>query len=134
MKYSLLILFAVFFNFQIFAQVEIAETRNVAGTFSEFEYDFKEVSGISQSHSFKLYNSKETTLKIVKIDIPEQIGVFVTAKTLKKGEEATIIITIDPSVTYKGKFLKKIVLYTEQTEPNIITRKEITLRVSGKIN
>ena len=61
MKYPLLILFAIFLNFQIFAQVEIAETRSTTGTFSEFEYDFKEVSGISQSHSFKIYNSKDKT-------------------------------------------------------------------------
>ena len=124
------------FTFYGYSQVEEAEAPMFGvtrGLNPAQVHDFKEVSGKIQSYQFKIQNHGKTTMHIIDVKIPEKVGITLIDKSIKKDAEGVILVTIDPTIMEKGKFTEKIVIITEQKEPGIITRKEISFTVAGLI-
>ncbi|NPA44960.1 MAG: DUF1573 domain-containing protein [Chlorobi bacterium] len=128
---------AVFaFTFMGYGQVEPAEAPmfgNVRGVNSAFSHNYGTISGVAKSYNFKITNNGATTMHITDIKIPEKVGVTVLDMHIKKGQEGVIIVNIDPTIKEKGKFADRIIITTEQKEPNIVTTKEITFVVAGEV-
>lgn len=128
---------AVFaFTFMGYGQVEPAEAPmfgNVRGNNAAFSHNFGEISGTVESYNFKIVNKGATTMHITDIKIPEKVGVTVIDMHIKKGKEGVIIVNVDPTIKEKGKFAERIVITTQQKEPNIVTTKEITFVVAGEV-
>lgn len=97
------------------------------------EFDFKQVSKEVAVHKFEIKNEGNTTLYITDIQIPERIGVAVISKTVKKGETAVFIVSVDPTVANKGAFKEDIIISTKQNEPGVKTTKVYTFTVKGVV-
>jgi len=124
------------FTFAGYAQVEHEETSMFSTTRSlnpALQHNFGQVSGTVQSKSFNIKNTGKTPMTIVDVKLPERVGVTIQKKVVQPGEDAVIIATVDPTIANQGAFTEKIIVITEQNEPGIITRKEITLTVSGDV-
>lgn len=129
-----IIIFAL--GFSAYGQVDPAEAPRFGGTRSlnpALVHNFKAVSGIAHSYEFKITNEGSTTMKIVDIQIPDKVGVTLFESSIKKGKEGTIRVTVDPTIMKKGVFDKRIIVVTEQVEPSITIRKEMTFVVRGEI-
>ncbi len=137
LKNFLTLSIAIFaFTFYGYSQVEEAEAPMFGGTRGlgiSQKHDFKEVSGRIQSYQFKIKNLGNTTMHIVDVKIPEMIGVTLINKSIKKAGEGIVLVTVDPTIMEKGKFSKSIVVITEQKEPGLVTKKEITFTVTGHV-
>ncbi len=124
------------FTFMGYSQVEPAEAPmfgNVRGVNAALSHNFGKISGTVGTHNFKIVNKGTTTMHITDVKIPEKVGVTVVDMHIKKGQTGVIIVNIDPTVKEKGKFAEKVIITTEQKEPNTITTKEITFVVAGEV-
>lgn len=126
------------FSFYGYGQVEQEEapmfgtTRNLVLN-PALLHNFGTISGTVQSYQFKIKNIGKTDMNIVDLKLPEKVGITIQNKVIKPGKETVIIATIDPTIADKGKFIKKIVVMTEQREPGIVTKKEITYTITGEV-
>ena len=123
------------FTFAGYSQVEQEEapmfgkTRAIGN--ATMMHNFGAVSGDMQTFDFKIKNSGSTPMRIVDVQIPEQLGVTITTKTIMPGATGQIFIAVNPEVVDSGKFNKTIVVVTEQIEPGVVTKQERTFSVSG---
>ena len=124
----------LFMSFYTFGQIEQAETPMFGtsrGMSAAFSHNFKIVSGTAQTYQFKIKNDGGGIMKIVDVKMDEQVGVTIVNKEIKNKEDGIIVVTIDPTISKKGKFSKQVVVFTEQRKPGIVTKKEITFSVTG---
>ena len=124
------------FTFSSYGQVEHEEASMFGTTRSlnpALKHDFGAVSGTISSTQFKIKNTGKTNMTIVDVKLPEKIGITIQNKVIRPGADGIIIATIDPTIANQGKFNEKIVVITEQAEPGVVTRKEITLSVIGDV-
>jgi hypothetical protein len=96
-------------------------------------HNYGEISGSMQSFQFKIKNTGKTNLIISDIQIPEKVGVTIVTKTILPGEDGVIAVTIDPTIMKSGAFTEKIIVKTEQEEPGILTKKDMTFTVTGMV-
>lgn len=133
-KFLTLAVAILFMSFTGFSQIEQAETPmfgTTRGISAAFTHNFKIVSGAAQTHQFKIKNDGGGIMKIVDVKMDEQLGVTIVSKTIKSKETGVIVVTIDPTISKKGKFSKQVVVFTEQRKPGVVTKKEITFSVTG---
>jgi len=125
------------FTFAGYSQVEQEEAPMFGKTRGfgnpSMMHNFGAVAGDVKTFEFKIKNLGTTPMKIVDVQIPEQVGVTIMSKTIKPGANGQIIVTVNPEITDAGKFSKKIIVLTEQVEPGVITKQERTYSVSGVV-
>ena len=125
-------------TFSGFSQVEQEEapmfgtTRNFALNPSLL-HDFGQISGTVQTYQFKIKNTGKTDLNIVNVLLPEKFSLTLSSKVIKPNEEGFITVSIDPTIAGIGKISQKFVVFTEQSEPGIVTKKEISYKVYGEV-
>ena len=132
----LIIFSSQFLSTSVFSQEEIEEAPMFGTTRAintNVVYDFSEITNTVKTHQFKIKNTGKTNLRIVDIKIPEKVGITLSNKSVKPNTEGIIYVSIDPAIAKKGTFSKKITVFTEQKEPGVIIKKEITFKIKGNI-
>jgi hypothetical protein len=135
-RFLLAIVALMAFSFTGFSQVEQVDAPMFGTTRSlnaAYSHDFAEVSGKAVSYQFKIVNDGKSNMQITDIEIPEKVGVTMLSKNIPAGKEGIIVVTVDPTVATVGDFKEKIVVKTVQNEISVVTTKEITFTISGKV-
>jgi len=111
----------------------LAQPEQTRGGASPFEHDFSVVSGDSESFTFEYKNKSKSVLKVIDVELPEQLSITLLSKKVRPSGSLEIVVVADPEVMSSGKFNSNIVVTVQQNQPGIKTTKTITFNVKGSI-